>query len=478
MKKISFIFAFLAVICFLELPLLYADWGPETRLTFDSGYSGNRPSNRWIACGLLGNVHIVWQDDRDGNFEIYYKQRINGSWDNDFRITYDDSVSLNPAVVVDSTDTVYVAWEDNRDGNFEIYFSKKINDSLWSNPIKVSDSPGNSINPSISGLGQGILHIVWQDETDGDFEIYYKKREQDGTWNPDTQLTYTNEDCENPSIIGGDGGYILSWQDWREADSEIYWKLSYSTEQKITFNTLRDEYPMASFDSDFGYPGVYFQSDSAYNGGVLPGFRVFAFGFGLPSVMPMTNWDSLNSDSKHPSADIRSTYTSASGLPCVVWQDDKDGNFEIYGYEAGFQVFTRISDDDSQSINPAMVSDPRPPDFTNHIVWMDNRDGNFEIYYRYFQVGSSIEEDNKKEGKLSKRILIIYPNPFITSTRLRISGKKNIKGSKLHIYDASGRLVKSIKLAIDTYELGTDLKAGIYFLKLNGESVGKMVKVR
>jgi len=39
-------------------------------------------------------------------------------------------------------------------------------------------------------------------------------------------------------------------------------------------------------------------------------------------------------------------------------------------------------------------------------------------------------------------------------------------------------LVKSLELETSAYQLGTDLKAGIYFLKLNGKPVGKVVKVR
>ena len=188
---------------------LFSDWSPETRLTFDSGYSGNRPSNRWIACDLSENVHIVWHDNRDGNFEIYYKEKKNEAWSSDFRLTHNDSVSENPAVVIDSAGTVYVVWQDNRDGNYEIYFFGKENDSLWVGPTRLTNTNSNSLNPSISGLGWGTLHLVWQDDLDGDFEIFYKKREQSGIWNPDTQLTYTNANCENPSIIGGEGGYIV-----------------------------------------------------------------------------------------------------------------------------------------------------------------------------------------------------------------------------------------------------------------------------
>ncbi|MBN1689819.1 MAG: IPT/TIG domain-containing protein, partial [Dehalococcoidia bacterium] len=46
-----------------------ANWGADTRLTNDAG-SSLTPS---IAVSG-NNVHVSWQDNRDGNWEIYYKR--------------------------------------------------------------------------------------------------------------------------------------------------------------------------------------------------------------------------------------------------------------------------------------------------------------------------------------------------------------------------------------------------------------------
>jgi hypothetical protein len=90
-----------------------------------------------------------------------------------------------------------------------------------------------------------------------------------------------------------------------------------------------------------------------------------------------------------------------------------------------------------------------------------------------------IEEKRKVANSHPK--ILISPNPFTTVTRidlLGISDHQNIRESELHIYHASGRLVKSAKLSTSTYQLGADFVPGIYFLKLNGKPVGKLVKVR
>ena len=74
--------------------------------------------------------------------------------------------------------------------------------------------------------------------------------------------------------------------------------------------------------------------------------------------------------------------------------------------------------------------------------------------------------------------IIIAPNPFTIVTNIQLLGACENTKSDLHIYDSAGRLVKSVTLATSTYELGVDLVPGIYFLKLNGKPVGKVVKVR
>ena len=43
-----------------------------------------------------GNVvHVVWTDERDGNWEVYYKRSTDGGlhWDPDYRITDDPAQS-------------------------------------------------------------------------------------------------------------------------------------------------------------------------------------------------------------------------------------------------------------------------------------------------------------------------------------------------------------------------------------------------
>jgi len=96
------------------------DWEPEIPLAeaFCSWY----PS-----VAVAGSdVHAVWLDDRHGDVaEVYYKRSMDAgaNWEPDVRLTDDPSQSSEPSVAVAGTH-VHVAWHDDRDGNWEIYYKR------------------------------------------------------------------------------------------------------------------------------------------------------------------------------------------------------------------------------------------------------------------------------------------------------------------------------------------------------------------
>jgi hypothetical protein len=98
-----------------------------------------------------------------------------------------------------------------------------------------------------------------------------------------------------------------------------------------------------------------------------------------------------------------------------------------------------------------------------------------------------IEEEKSKLPTLTPR-LIISPNPFSEVTSIRLLRTRKSQKFTLKIYDASGRRVSEISLLPFNFSLGVTwdgrdeagnvLPPGIYFLKLNGKPVGKVVKVK
>jgi len=116
------VFSFVPVIgLVMALPVL-AQWEPDVRLTYNDSASYTSINNAWCVAATGDTVHVVWQDFRDGDYEIYTKRSTDGgsTWGADTRLTNNSAYSYAPSVAA-SGSNVHLIWRDNRDGNYEIY---------------------------------------------------------------------------------------------------------------------------------------------------------------------------------------------------------------------------------------------------------------------------------------------------------------------------------------------------------------------
>ncbi len=170
-------------------------WSSNQQITEGKGIlpgSGlaDRPS---LAIDSQNQLHVSWGDNRISmnNYEIFYKMINDGNWIADERVTNVWGKSKNPSLVVDSTDTLHLVWEDDREDNKEIYYQTKSSLGQWSEAERLTDAEKDSILPIIVTDSQDNLYVVWIDQRNGDWEIFYKMRA--GTnWSPDQQLTEGN----------------------------------------------------------------------------------------------------------------------------------------------------------------------------------------------------------------------------------------------------------------------------------------------
>ena len=216
-------------------------WGADTRLT-------NAPNDsRLPSVSVSGQVvHVVWHDKRDANLEIYYKRSTNGgtSWGADTRLTNNSAVSQYPSVTV-SDSTMHVVWEDYRDGNLEIYYKRSTNGGIsWGADTRLTNAPSNSKYPSIS-VSDSLLHVVWQDHRDANYEIYYKRSTDRGTsWETDTRLTNNPDASYNPSVTVSDSTVHVVWHDHRDYATEIYYKRN-PNGNLVGINNISSEFPLS-----------------------------------------------------------------------------------------------------------------------------------------------------------------------------------------------------------------------------------------
>lgn len=183
---------------------VYLVWDVENKIYYlhsgDKGYtwediateivnsSGSFGNSRYFLANS-DNLYLLYSNNEAGNFEIYYKRSRNRgfSWDESIRLTNAPNDSLSPRMALDSVGNVHIVWDDNRSGDWEIYYKVLDDDgNVLISDTRLTNNQGHSWYPQIAIDNYDYCHVVWQDDRDGNWEIYYKR--------------FPNNDITPPSI--------------------------------------------------------------------------------------------------------------------------------------------------------------------------------------------------------------------------------------------------------------------------------------
>ncbi len=133
-----------------------------------------------------GKLYAVWEDSRDGankGYDIYFAYSEDGglTWTEVGPINDDqgNARQVNPSIAVNpSNGHIYVVWQDQRNGNNDIYFAmSKDGGRTWSRNVSVTDYPNASQQsqsvPAIAVTPSGRIYVVWEDERNDSGDIFF-----------------------------------------------------------------------------------------------------------------------------------------------------------------------------------------------------------------------------------------------------------------------------------------------------------------
>ncbi len=461
----------------------FAQWEPDVRLTNATGNSYASYNNAWCIATSGNVVHVVWYDDRNGYWQIYYKRSTDSgvNWGTETQLTNIAAHSRYPSLAV-SGSVVHVVWRDDRDGNDEIYYKSSADGGVsWGADTRLTNNPSGSYYPCVSVSGQDV-HVVWQDYRDGNYEIYYKHSTNAGVnWGTDTRLTSNSAYSEYPSVSVSGSSVHVVWQDSRDGNYEIYHKrstdagVSWGADTRLTNNPADSRYASVSVSGSVVH--VVWQD-------LRDGIKEEIYY--KRSMDGGTTW---GVDTRLTNNSYFSEFPSVSvsgSVVHVVWEDDRDGNTELY-YKHSTDGGTNWGADTRLTNNPAFSrhSSVSVSGSSVHVVWEDSRDGNYEIYYKRDSTGNITGIENTgSELPVQFTLEQNYPNPFNQSTRISWQSSAGCHQT-LKVYDLLGRemitLVDEYKPA-GTYSetiSGTKLPAGVYFVRGNMDKqmiVKKIIK--
>ncbi|UCH89427.1 MAG: thrombospondin type 3 repeat-containing protein [Thermoplasmata archaeon] len=211
-----------------------------------AGFSANKrvddgPGTAIAECPAItvnetGVIYVAWHDTRNGNVDIYCTKSENGgtTFSTSKRVT-DTSFSttgrLSYPSIISRGSNVYIVWCDNQSGNWDIRMAYSSDGGLnWSSPVKVNDDSGTAEQyyPDIAIDDNNTLYVVWNDERNGNHDIYSANSTNGGSsFGTNTRVDHDTGSAVQryASAVGEPGGGItVVWEDWRNDTDGKYIK--------------------------------------------------------------------------------------------------------------------------------------------------------------------------------------------------------------------------------------------------------------
>lgn len=186
------------------------------------------------------NVYIVWQDDRRGNWDIYFRASSNRgvTFKTEVRVddtsitetlTDDGTDQYNPVISVDGDGVIFVAWADSRDGRSMVYMAHSDdNGETFSTNMRVSDhSTGRQTKPHMDISEEDKIMLVWEDtRLNIGHEQVFGAYSTDGgsSFSSAVRISDTETDyyCYTPRVAFSDNDNIhVVWTEDRIVDMDV-----------------------------------------------------------------------------------------------------------------------------------------------------------------------------------------------------------------------------------------------------------------
>jgi hypothetical protein len=304
-----------------------------------------------------GYIYLIWKDARDnqpGHIFFNYSTDRGQTWPQEARGLDREkpggSRSSSPRVDSDGIGHVYaVWWTKHRDGTKDVLVSASRDfGASFGPPVKLNRDYG-AFPPEVSADGKGHVYVVWSDErTEAEdnsqrrksagHRIYFNRSDDHGaTWLPqDIKLTSDAASRGRvmqawPQIRSDDRGHVYAiWFDTRDGGGSVYFRASDDFGQ-----TWREELRVKGAEGDVEGPMQMVANDQGHLYIAWADNRDGEYGIYL-----VTSTDHGWTWSKDVRLDVAKAKASRASLPTlaadpaghvyVVWQDARQGGWDIY----------------------------------------------------------------------------------------------------------------------------------------------------
>jgi hypothetical protein len=370
-----------------------ANWSPDdVRLSRTPRLALTSPSRQSLVRLPGDRLYAVWYERTSSVTSVVYgaERTPTGEWVAELQaLSLGDSLVRNPVVAAGPAGELHLAWEDLRDGAEELFYRHRSPDGSWGPEERLTTGAGESKWPALGVAPDGRLHLAWSDAASGDLEIYHRWKDPDGEFSAPRRLTFATGESREPNLVVDAGGDVhLVWQDLASdpnaplapVNTEIFYRPlngegePWTPPVRVSNALGSSQTPVLAIGPDNAIHVFWADNrdSSPSNGNVFP-FAIWyrrwlpGLGFGHEKRYVYSAADHLNP----------SVATTTDNTINVVWEDYIHGNSEIYYRqirpETGWDVQpTRLTSSVGPSRAPHLLAES---DGTLHLLLSDAGSG-------------------------------------------------------------------------------------------------------
>lgn len=337
-----------------------------------------------VAVDAAGNINVVWEDDTATNSNILFSRS------NDGGVTFSPAKNLssslgfsfNPRITVDSQGGINVVWQDNTAGNYDVFFSRSSDGGVnFSKPMNLSNDPPDSWNPQIAVDKSGNISVVWENDNITFGVLFTHSTDGGATFSTPVNLATNKTGSFAPEIgLGADGSINVVWED--DANFRAQISFSRSTDKGATFSA-----PTNISNDSGNATSSQVVLDASGNINVVwvddtPGNFVIMFSRSSNSGATFSKGKNISNTGNSGNPQIA---VDASGNIHVVWQENtttvvNNDVFFARSVDGGltFSPPQNLSNNPGDSSNPWITVDATG---NINVSWMDTTPGKASTFF-------------------------------------------------------------------------------------------------
>jgi len=333
----------------------------------------------------------------------------------------------NGQLACDNGGNLWAVWHAGASGARDIYAARLApGAAAFGVPVQLTDNPADQCNPTLAIDAGGALCVAWQDNRTGAWDVRLRTSADGATWSPERDFRVAdrqNFSQTRPKLAASPdtpGWFYLAWQDTRAANQDIY--LAETTN-----------------------------------------------GFATANVRALTTDTTSQTEP--------AVACAGGGVVYVVWTDQRNRNFDVYGASsANGWANVPVVRNSYRQTSPALAVELQTGRL--HLAWVDDTPGQPDVFYAASDnglptspvTGVSIIDDSAGAAQAAPTILVgrETPQPRIF---LCWQDSRNVAlgGNDLDIYFAERTQIMGTNVLVTTQPGGLSQYGPALALGANGQ---------